>query len=177
MTDADLTNRHMRWLSILALCLFIAGFNQNGVANSNRSIRSNIPTVNYCDLIRNPKSYDQKEVRVRAVFQVGYEWQELYCLECFDLEKRTWVEFSEDFESRTQSTIAKKVSGTDQTLAVVLVGKFYSSDERYGHMGAYRFKLVVDRVEKAKVLLKDGRSPALMPKKILKGTQCATLLV
>lgn len=129
--------------------------------------------VAYCDLIHNPEHYKEKLVRVSAVYRYGYEWSELYCLEC-TTEGKTWIDFDESFSSSTKDSIRKKLGDNGfngRTVLVTMVGKF-DAGGGYGHMGAYRFRLLVNRVEKADVLLNDSPSPNALPKKVLGRIHC-----
>jgi len=56
-----------------------------------------IPTVTFCDLARQPATYANKRVRVRAIYRVGFEWQEIYSVRCIEAPS-TWLEFSDDIE-------------------------------------------------------------------------------
>jgi len=128
--------------------------------------------VAYCDLIRNQKQYNQKLVRVSAIYRYGYEWSELYCLEC--LRTKMWVDFDESFASSTKATIRKKLGENGfmgRTVSVIMVGKF-NAGGGYGHMGAYRFRLLVSRVEKVDVILNDSPSPNALPKEALSRIHC-----
>lgn len=130
-------------------------------------------TVAYCDLVRNPERYDQKLVRVSAVYRYGYEWSELYCLECAT-EAKTWIDFDESFSSSTKASIRKKLGDNGfkgRTVLVTMVGKF-DAGGGYGHMGAYRFRLLVSQVEKADVILNDSPSPNALPKQVLTRIHC-----
>jgi len=53
--------------------------------------------VSFCDLLRNPDTYDGKEVTVRATYRYGFERQQLYCLECID-KGRAWLELPDDLD-------------------------------------------------------------------------------
>lgn len=150
-------------------CTLLLTFSGDPAVMRERAVASNIPTVEYCDLIRHAEDYDQKQIRIKAVYRVGYEWSEIYCPDCFNQKERTWVEFDDDFESCTNSAIAKQVKDGERTLSVTIVGVFHSSSRNYGHMGSYRFEFVVKCIESAKLLLKDGRSPNLAPPNLLKG--------
>jgi hypothetical protein len=149
----------MRILIALALCLFVGDPVGLAVCHGKQ-----VPTVNFCDLIRNSNTYDKKEVRIKALFRVGYEWEEIYCLDCYDADHRTWIKFDEDVESCTKREIIKLIGAREGTFSIVAVGEFQSSGSRYGHMGAYRYQFVVKCIEKATKLFKDGRSPNLLPK-------------
>ena len=154
---------------ILISCILLLTLGGSPAMTEEVTVSSDIPTVDYCDLIRHAKDYDQKQIRIKAAYRVGYEWSEIYCPDCFNQKERTWVEFDSDFESCTKSKIVKLVRDGERTLSVTVIGTFHSSARNYGHMGSYRFEFVVKCVESAKVLLKDGRSPSLVPSQLLKG--------
>jgi hypothetical protein len=138
-----------------------------------------IPTVAYCDLIRNPELYDQKVIRVKAIYRYGYEWSELYCGDCLK-EGQTWVDFDESFESCTKPDVAKKLGDNGfkgRTVSVVMIGKFHGSGGGYGHMNAYRFRLLVSCVEQAKIILNDSPVPTAIPKSLLSSSTCLAPLV
>jgi len=126
-----------------------------------------VPTVAYCDLIRNPDAYSGREVRFTAVYRFGYEWEEFYCLDCWELERRTWGEFDDEVGSCNKRTL-RRLTGYEGTFKMTVVGEFQTSRGRYGHMGAFRYQFVVKCVEGAKRLLKDGRIPELVPPELLK---------
>ena len=112
-------------------------------------------------------------MRVSAVYRYGHEWSELYCPEC-TAEGKTWVDFGESFSTSTKKSIRKKLGDNGlkgRTVLVTMIGKF-DAGSGYGHMGAYRFKLMVDRVEKANVLLNDSPSPNALPKEVLSRIHC-----
>jgi len=123
-----------------------------------------VPAANYCDLTRDPSAYDGKEVRLKVLLRVGYEWQEIYCLDCFDTKQRTWIIFGPDAASCTSRRARKLINAREGTFAIQAVGEFQSSGLRYGHMGDYRYQFVIKCVEKAVRLLQDGRFPTLLPK-------------
>jgi len=142
----------------LALCLLLFAYlSQKFVIAAKDYV-----TVEYCELIKNPSLYDGKRVRVEATYRYGYEWSEIYCTDCFDLMKRTWVEFDNLDESCTSKKFLKKLrkdSPKGRTLSVVFSGTFESAKNRYGHLNGYQFQLDVSCVEKAKVLLEDSPLP------------------
>jgi hypothetical protein len=171
---------HLEWERIMGLItrvMVVAVAGLSILPAGAFSIRSandrDAATVTYCDLIRNPERYKGKLVRVSAIYRYGYEWSELYCLECMN-EGRTWVEFDETFVSSTKASIRKKIGENGfkgRTVRVVMVGRF-DSGGAYGHMGAYRFGLLVDRLEKADVILNDSPSPNALPKAVLSRIHC-----
>lgn len=141
---------------------------------SNPSFASVVPTVAYCDLIRNPKLYCDKLIRIRVLYRYGYEWSQFYCPECLS-EGETWVDFEKSFKSCTRSEVSRRIGDNGfkgRTVELLVVGKFYGSDVGYGHMNAYRFKFVVSCVEAAKIMLNDSPLPTALPKKLLNRPRC-----
>ena len=141
---------------------------------SGPSFTSDVPTVAYCDLIRNPKRYDDKLIRIRAIYRYGYEWSQFYCPGCLS-EGETWVDFEKSFKSCARSVVSKRIGDNGfkgRTVELLVVGKFYGSDVGYGHMNAYRFKFVVRCVEEAKIILNDSPLPMALPKKLLNRPRC-----
>jgi hypothetical protein len=131
-------------------------------------------TVSYCNLMHNTERYSGKLVRVSAIYRYGFEWSELYCLECVN-EARTWVDLDESFMSSTKSSVRKKIGEhgfKGRTVRVIMVGRF-DEGGGYGHMGAYRFRLLVSRLENADVILNDSPSPNALPKKVLSEIHCS----
>jgi hypothetical protein len=132
--------------------------------------KDEIQTVDYCELIHNPQKYDQKTVRVRAIYRYGYEWSELYCPNYIDQNRRTWVNPKSLDESCIKAKVANQLKDSSfkgRTLRVVMVGKFHGSGGSYGHLNAYQFQFDARCIEEAKTLLKDSRLPTSMSKKLL----------
>ena len=130
------------------------------------------PTVSYCELMRSPEQYRGKVIRVSAIYQYGFEWSELFCHECLS-EAKTWVDLDESFVSSTKRNLRKKIGPhgvKGRTVTVTMVGRF-DVGGGYGHMGAYRFRLMVDRLEDAKVIVDDS-SPSALPKEALSRIHC-----
>lgn len=147
---------------------------QIALTKPKHSAVTEVPTIAYCDLIRNPELYDQKTVRVRAIYRYGSEWSELYCLECLNAGQ-TWVDFDNSFKSRTPSSVVRKLGDNGfkgRTVSIVAVGKFYGSSGGYGHMNGYRFKFEVNSVENAEIILSDSPVPSALPKKALRRMHC-----
>ena len=69
-----------------------------------------VQPVNYCELIRNSVAYDQKKIRVRAIYVVGFEAAYLYdpvCSGGAGGDIRAWVKFSETYEKSSDSKVKK----------------------------------------------------------------------
>ena len=147
---------------------------QNESSKPNPTAEIEAATVAYCDLIRSPELYDQKTIRVKAIYRYGNEWSELYCGDCVK-DHQTWVDFDDSFETHTEANVAKKLGDNGfrgRTVSVVMIGTFHSSGGGYGHMGAYRFQLLVSSVEQAEIILNDSPMPAAIPKKLLYASHC-----
>ena len=86
---------HILFVTILAL--------GNSYAQaSTESTAANIPTVDYCELLRNPALYDQKVIRVRTIYvRSGSDTSKFYDFRC-DQSGSTWVEFDGSYASRTK---------------------------------------------------------------------------
>ena len=165
---------HMRLLaaSLLITALtssFVQG--QNSSSQQKSSTAMEIPTITFCEMIQRPEAYDNKTVRVKAIYRFGFEWSELYSIDCWSRENRTWVDFDESFESNSDSKLTKKVEGNGdkgRTVAVVFVGKFHGSGGGYGHLSIYKYKFQVNRVEKADIILNDSPVPTALPEKAIR---------
>src|SRR4051812_43393690 len=75
---------HLYFLT--AFVLFMISVQNITGQQSNKTV-----AVSYCDLIKNPELYDGKEVTFRGTYRYGFEWSELYCLQCRGIGK-TWLE-------------------------------------------------------------------------------------
>jgi hypothetical protein len=61
-------------------------------------------SISFCDLIRTPEKYAGKLVKVRATYKYGFEWQQLYCLDCLDKGK-TWLDLSGGIDERSEKSL------------------------------------------------------------------------
>jgi hypothetical protein len=91
---------------------------------------SKLPTVNFCELVQHPELYDGKQIRISAIYRLGYEWSDLYCSGCYSAEKMVLLEFEDEFESRTEPRIVKSLSDFEGTYAITLIGQFRDSGGR-----------------------------------------------
>jgi hypothetical protein len=125
-----------------------------------------VPTVSFCDVAAHPESYVNKRVRLRAIYRVGFEWQEIYSLRCVDAPS-TWVEFSENFEETSSRKAMKQMEVGKHfsiSVGVVLEGRLSGYGGGYGHMNGYSLAFDVERVESAKRLDNHGfHRRALLP--------------
>jgi hypothetical protein len=123
------------------------------------------PVVTYCELTRNPEMYHEKIVRLRAVYQSGFEMSYLYDKVCSKdappklpktgLSSETWVWFDELYKSNSKAEVLSSFENLkkqpEQGIDVITVGKFFGPLEHggYGHMAASAFAFVFIRLEQA----------------------------
>jgi len=127
-----------------------------------------IPTVTYCDLIKNSADYDKKIVRVRAIYFNGFEQIYLYDDKCElnqppaapeKVPAETWAQWDKSFVSKGDSDEAKlnrRLNGFGRK-DVTVTGRFQSTNEQgdsnapnlFGHMNCCRFQFSIMRVEKS----------------------------
>ena len=106
--------------------------------------------VSFCDLVKNPQLYSGKEVTVRATHRVGYEWSELYCLDCLD-KGRAWLDFTDDLDRESEKALRRTRDGGIFNLTVE--GTF-ESGSTYGHLNGYRYRFVAHKVRNVAVISK-----------------------
>jgi hypothetical protein len=121
-------------------------------------------SIDFCDLLKNPETYNGKEVTVRATYRYGYEWQEIYCLGCRNLGK-TWLEMGDI--TKKSKKILKKFPRDDGTITALFTGIFQSSKGSFGD-GSYSFRLILKKISKAELLTKSGGDPKQLPENIRK---------
>jgi hypothetical protein len=125
--------------------------NQNVTPSPNK-----IAEVKLCDLFNSPESFEQKSIKVKAIYRYGFEWSEFYSLKC-PSETGIWVK-----APRNKCQNSGKVDEMDhagmggRTVGVVVIGKL-SAKGNYGHMGGFKYLFEVDCFERAEMI--DRQSP------------------
>ena len=85
-------------------------------------------TVKFCDLLRNPEKYRDQQVKVRATFRFGFEWQQLYRLDCLDKGK-AWLELPNDLDDESERAFKKMPKGAGiVNLTVMTAGSVAERD-------------------------------------------------
>ena len=151
------------------IAALIAGPARSYSSATNLRPESEVPTIAYCDLIHNPEKYNGTTVRTNVTYRVGFEWAEFYCLDCWNMDHRTWVEYEGQLCAKSKKIRDNHFRG--RTVNLQVVGKFYGAG-RYGHMGAYQFKFVVGCIESAKTIWNDSFVPSQLPPSIAKKASC-----
>ena len=144
----------IRLICMVLVVSFLGGATQN-------SNTSDTATVTYCDLVRNHQLYDGKEVTVRATYRYGFEWSEIYCLNCLNIG-RTWIEFDESVPEAALKRF-KPNGAIGRTVNAVFRGSFHSGEMHYGHESQYRFKFLVKSVRAVHAVYKEGLVPQQLP--------------
>lgn len=122
-----------------------------------------------------PADYDGKEIRVRATYNVGFEWAYFNDTSCkgralestpFRYANVVWAEFGNSVETSSKPEIYEKFRQAEgfccpegwrtKHTELLVTGKFFKagSDDvgkGYGHEGRYVFQIVVDKVEEVGV--------------------------
>ncbi len=153
--------------------------------NTNKSIESapldlsEIPTVSYCDLIKNAAEYDKKIVRVRAVYFNEFERSFLYDENCKidqpptapeKVPAQTWARWDKSFVSQGDSEEAKlnrQLNGFGRK-DVTIIGRFDSTNEQgkadspnlFGHLNCCRYQFSIIRLEKIVIMLSETNKRA-----------------
>ena len=121
-----------------------------------------VATVTYCELMKNPKRYHDKVVRVNALFGRDFEESFLFDEELcskgkpVDLESQTWVSYDKTFVMDGDSDEAKnnqKVSGFGRWWITAL-GRFRrgEGDQRFGHLACCKYSFALMKIEKSERL-------------------------
>jgi hypothetical protein len=138
-----------------------------------------VPTVDYCQLLREPSSYDKKVIRLKALYVAGFEVSAFEHPSCDKDRSSTWVEFDQTGSSCTDQKVRKafdaifhpprkskkgvfEIPGPARA-EIVVVGRFEGPKPGipvgpegrriltgHGHMNAYKYKFVVQCVEQVK---------------------------
>ena len=108
-------------------------------------------TVGLCELLRNPKAYNGKEVVVRATYQYGFEWSYLYCLDCLEKGK-TWLQIDDDLDNASAKSLRRLPKGSG--IVTLTVQGVFVTGSTYGHLNSYRYQLVAKKIGKMIVLQK-----------------------
>ncbi len=140
-------------LKILWLLPLLVGVNVQ--VCSARPVPEKVPL---CDLQRTAKQGEQQSIRVRGIYSGGLGWGILTDVAC--PSEHTWVEL--DLQSSTNKEMLRSMLDTAGKAEVVFDGEFYgpgvpdpklpeaikkSYQPGWGHLGAFRTKLVVHAIQ------------------------------
>ena len=137
-----------------------------------------VPTVDYCELLSNPSPYYQTVMRLKVLYVRGFELAAFEDPQC-DEERSVWVEFDQSEASCTDKKVQKEMKkifsppsqkkrgvmeiGGSTRAELLVVGRFegpkpgipIGTEGRkiltgHGHMSQYKYKFVVQCVEQVK---------------------------
>jgi hypothetical protein len=125
-------------------------------AQIKQTATESVPTISYCELLREPNLYQGKLVRIAATWNYGFEWSYLYHRECMEQRNKAWVEFVDDEEGcpQTEKVSKRLKDGFDNKADVVAVGTL-SGGGGYRHMNGYKYQFTIKCLEKAKQIPAD----------------------
>jgi hypothetical protein len=72
--------------------------------------KTDIPTVDYCDLIHNPSLYDGKEIRLRGVYSVSGKTDSKFFSSACGSGSSLWVDFAPAYQSCTKPALVKRLA-------------------------------------------------------------------
>ena len=122
-----------------------------------------VATVTYCQLLKDPKRFHNKVVRVNAVFERGFEKSSLFDeADCSKgkpghaSQSDTWVSHDKAFIIDGDSDEAKSnrnVSGFGKWF-ITAVGRFRRAEgpRRFGHLGCCKYEFALIRIETSEKL-------------------------
>lgn len=144
---------------MLAVICGCAVQGSQGTANQNGD--EPVATVTYCQLLKDPKRFHNKVVRVNAVFERGFEKSSLFDEEGCSKGKQagqsdTWVSHDKSFVIDGDSEEAKNnnsVSGFGKWW-ITAVGRFRRGEgpQRFGHLACCKYDFALIRIEKSEKL-------------------------
>jgi hypothetical protein len=159
-------NPHSRAAALLALALASWLCMLSGCASRAAHSRQpdSTPTVDFCDLLRDPAKYEGMKVTVRASLRTDFEYDEVFCMNCLALG-RTWPEFvGEDAWEGPKRPLRKLPSSGIVT--ATFDGVFESRTGAYGHMNLYRFQFRVTSMRDVSVIYRGSTPPQRLPPEI-----------
>ncbi len=139
-------------------------------ARTQTATPSEVPTIEFCELVRNAANYDGKHVRVRAVYFSAFEisgFGEPAGRSCHD-NSMVWVNFDPSVESNSKPEIYKRFRDSIYAHGVVMNGNIASLEGEgllwetpvvvtgvihkpnrhgYGHTNIYSHEFVVFSIE------------------------------
>ena len=135
---------------------------QGSQGTANQSGDEPVATVTYCQLLKDPKRFHNKVVRINAVFEQGFEKSSLSDDEgCSKgrpgyAQSDTWVSLDKSFVTDGESDEAKNnrnVSGFGRWF-ITAVGRFRRAEDphRFGHLACCKYSFALMKIEKSEKL-------------------------
>lgn len=116
--------------------------------------------LDICGLIDRPQAFDGKRVTVRASYRYGFEWQEIYCLQCRHLAK-VWLAIPPELPKTVQRNLSR-LPRNQGTVNATFTGVFHGTRSAFGD-GGYQYQLDLEHIEHVKVVSTSGAVPDALP--------------
>jgi hypothetical protein len=131
----------MLQLTTIILSLFLPLAFQQGASRQSEII----PTIGFCEVLRNPESYRGKLIRIQATWQWGFEWSFLYDRNCMERGNRAGIEIldEENLCPGSKKKLKRLPEKFNNKADVRLVGRLSPGANEY------HFKFVVSCMEEA----------------------------
>lgn len=110
-------------------------------------------TTTFCEVQKSPERFNNKMIRMRALYETGFEMSVITAPSCETPLPTTWVSFDNQWESRTKRGVRHALSNLKWSVQadVVFIGRF-KSDGHYGHLDMYPLSIEVYKVEAVRAL-------------------------
>ena len=160
---------------LMILIFLLSGL---AVTAQEKSSFVNVPTVSFCELVREPAKYDKQVLRVRGNYVFRFEVSNFYDVDCQSRETTAWLEFDPSAEAATDPKVLKKLrplskkkkprhiiySFGEAATEILVVARFDGIKPTYtvksqngtttrefgfGHLSAYNYRLTVLAIEDA----------------------------
>jgi hypothetical protein len=128
--------------------------------------------VDLCELLQSPQKYEQKLIRIKAIYCYCFEDSNLSSTNC-SVQKSVWVQGSldkcknagrvDDFQSPAKDEPASPRWGA-HTVGIVAIGKLIGTRGGYGQMNGYDYLFEIRCLERAELFDVHGKKPAAMTK-------------
>ena len=151
----------MKLFLFTLLAFFLLGFNVTASLSAQNTRSPSIATVQFCSLVRQPRSYHNRVIRIKAILvenqtpRVDGGDSFLYDPRCGNNEFTVVVALSESFNGADSAYKAlQKIEGQPDKrgwtrVAVMLVGEFNASAQRkYGHLDWAVSQFAIQSIEK-----------------------------
>lgn len=150
-------------LCLLLLSISCTSTNKSTKSGNQSAGKSSdeIIDVNFCDLIKTPEKYEQKQVRVKAIYRYGFEFSQMYSLKCLT---RTDVRVEAREAKCTNAGRVDEMDATGydegRTVGVVVVGRLSGPERDTYHPSGAGYLFTVDCFVRAEMLDRAGYIPA-----------------
>ena len=138
-----------------AKCLYLWKCSSGKISQDGEG--EHIIPIAFCDLLRNPQKYNGQKVTVRATWRYGFEWSQLYCLDCLDNGK-AWLDRASDLDEASERALKKTPKGAG--IVNLTVEGVFRSDGTFGHLNGYRYEIVPSKISHISVIQKGAKSAA-----------------